>query len=140
MSHVAIGVGKAGYTGAGGTVSTSPILEYLRPDVMRPDLYEQQSFIVKDIHGPSTIKESKTKASSNYISTLIIIVVSAFIFVTVVAWFDVIRSYFDSKYINDVIKAQTKARIVYALTCLVILIVAMIVLYFVWKRYTQHLQ
>ena len=130
-------------TGSGGAVLTStPVMEYLRPDIMRPDLYESKSFIVGDIHGPSNIdkKHSKASAKDNYMSTLIIIFVSAIIFVTIVSWCDVLRSYYDSKFVNDIIKAQTKARIYYASTCTIILIITLIVAFLVWKKYTKHLQ
>lgn len=127
--------------GAGGTVPVSTILDYLRPEISRPDLYEERSFIVKDIHGPSSMSRRQTDGydksiqrgrDNTIVYTIGIIILSAAIFITLVAWTDVLRSWYDSKYVNAIIAQQTRSRIYYATTITIIAIVLILVLFFLY--------
>jgi len=66
------------------------------------------------------------------ISTLGIIFLSALIFVTLVAWLEVIRSYIDFKVVNEVIKEVFKARFYYALVVSAIALFGVGVMYWIW--------
>jgi len=120
----------------GGSVPTATILDYLQPEINRPDLYEQQSFIVKDIRGPSASQMNKSDVTILY--TIGIIILSAVIFITFVSWADVLRSYFDSKYINPIIETQTKARIYYAITITLISLIIVVLLFWAWLYFKRR--
>lgn len=120
-----------GTTGISGAPITGTVFDYLNPDILRPDLYEQQSYIVKDIRGPSS-----TNQTNSIYYTIAVIILSAVIFVVIVAWTDVLRSWFDSKYINSIISLQTKSRIYFAIT---VSIIGFIVISIIFYLYYSHI-
>lgn len=135
MAHIIPGSG-----GGEGSVSTSTLLDYLKPEIYRPDIYEERSFVVKDIHGPSS-SPKKTTDTGTLLYTIGIIILSAAIFITFVSWTDVLRSWYDSKYINDIIAVQTTSRIYYATTITIIALIISLFLiglwwYFVYRKST----
>lgn len=113
-------------------VATGTLLDYLQDDIMRPDIYEERSFVTKDIHGPGDRKQKESSKWSGLLYTVGIIILSAAIFLTAVAWVDVIRSWLDSKYVNEVISAQTKSRLYYALIITSLAIMIILFLLFLW--------
>ncbi|CAH6419306.1 Hypothetical protein HVR_LOCUS507 [uncultured virus] len=170
---------NGGSQGAAGSIPTATVLDYLNPDINRPDLYEERSFIVKDIRGPSSSTPNRNKAvpvvvsgtGADYSSTntcgsftkrstassggqvedsftkgrkfgavlytVGVIVLSAAIFITLVSWADVLRSWFDTKYINPIIGQQLKARIYFATTITIIAIIVIALLFWLWWRGTM---
>jgi hypothetical protein len=120
--------------GQGGTISTATIIDYLRPDINRPDLFEDQSVIVKDVHGPSNEKSQSNQSSKykNMFYTIMIIIVSAIIFIVAISWTDVLRSWFDTKYVNPIIQEQYLSRLYFAITITIIGLVLLLLLGFLW--------
>lgn len=133
---------------AAGSVPTATFLDYLNEDINRPDLYEEQSFIVKDIHGPSSTDNQVKNKNIHYhyhqwnpmkgknitaiLYTVGIIILSAAIFITLVSWADVLRSWFDSHYINSLIEEQLRSRIYFAITVTIISIITIFILFWLW--------
>ena len=128
-SQIVNGILTPGLTNSsGGSVPTATFLDYLRPEVSRPDIYEERSFLVKDLHGPNPKdRRDKSKPNTNKLGTLLytigVIILSALIFVTIIAWVDVLRSWFDSKYVNSIISIQTKSRIYFSITITIIALI-----------------
>lgn len=120
------------FQGRGGTISTSSLLDYLRPDIARPDIYERESYIVKDIHGSNLSSETRKRADNTFIYTVGIILLSALIFITFVAWADVLRSWYDSMFVNSIISTETISSLYYAITITIISIVITIILLLFW--------
>lgn len=123
-----------------GAVPTAALMEYLRPEINRPDLFEERSFVVKDIKGPNTQKLVAMQSPNQEIwrkiySTIGLILLSAAIFITFVSWTDVLRSWFDSFVINPIIEVQLKARIYYALTITAISIFICAIIIYLWLHY-----
>lgn len=123
-----------------GAVPTVALMEYLRPEINRPDLFEERSFVVKDIKGPNTQKLVAMQSPNQEIwrkiySTIGLILLSAAIFITFVSWTDVLRSWFDSFVINPIIEVQLKARIYYALTITAISIFICAIIIYLWLHY-----
>ena len=119
----------------GGSIPTATVLDYLQPEINRPDLYEERSFVIKDIRGPSSSSMKKRDVTDVHktkmnapLYTIAIIILSAVIFITLVSWADVLRSWFDTKYINPIIGQQLKSRIYYASTITIIGFIVLIVL------------
>lgn len=114
---------------AGGVVVTSS-LDYLLPEINRPDLYER-----------ANIAELGPRKGPNpdltILQTIATIILSAFIFIVIVAWFAVLQVYYDTVYVNDIIKSALKSRLVYAITATIITVVVFILfflIYFLWFR------
>lgn len=123
-----------------GAVPTAALMEYLRPEINRPDLFEERSFVVKDIKGPNTQKLVAMQSPNQEIwrkiySTIGLILLSAAIFITFVSWTDVLRSWFDSFVINPIIEVQLKARVYYALTITAISICICAIIIYLWLHY-----
>lgn len=92
-SHVAIGLNN---TSLLGTAEASKFTDPLRVDVEKP-LFERQ------IHGPGQTGESRT--TIRY--TVLIIVISALLFVTIVATYDVVRLSITNYYARTFLTDQT---------------------------------
>ncbi len=120
-----------------GAVPTAALMEYLRPEINRPDIFEERSFVVKDIKGPNTqnllaMQNPTQQVLRKIYSTIGLILLSAAIFITFVSWTDVLRSWYDSFIINPVIEVQLKARIYYALTITAISIFICAIIIYLW--------
>lgn len=100
--------------------------DYLKPELNRPDIYSEQSTI-KSPRGPSGKNQS-------FISNILIIVISALIFITLIAWADVLRSYIDSININEIIKSQTKSRFWFAIFITLISCFTCLILYYFYHN------
>jgi len=120
--------------GGGGTVSTSTIIDYLRPDINRPDIFEERSVVVKDVHGSSNDKSQNDQSSKykNLLYTVVIIIVSAIIFILAISWTDVLRSWFDTKYVNPIIQEQYLSRLYFAITITIIGLVLLLLMGLLW--------
>ena len=122
----------------GGFGVSVPILQALQPEIMRPDLYVEGSMPGRGIARPMTSTPGSGSSSGpTIISTLGIIFLSALIFVTLVAWLEVLRSYIDSEVVNEVIKEVTKARLYYALIVTGIAVIGMIIMFWIWAERRQ---
>ena len=104
--------------------------DYLKPEFNRPDIYSEQSTI-KGPHGSS-------RKDQSIISNLLIIVISALIFITLIAWADVLRSYIDSIHVNEIIKSQTKSRLWFAIFITLISCFSLTILYYFYYIYKQY--
>lgn len=101
--------------------------EYL--DTNRPDLFSEKS----------TVKQTKgvVKTDENILTTMLIVFVSAVIFITLVAWADVIRSYLDSKIIDKVIEKQTRSRLIFALTMTYLSIIVFLICAYIYQKFHE---
>ena len=101
--------------------------EYL--DINRPDLFSEKS----------TVKQTKgvVKTEENILTTIIIVFVSAMVFITLVAWADLLRSYLDSKIIDKIIEKQTKSRFIFAMAVTFITIMIFILCSWIYQSYHE---
>jgi hypothetical protein len=104
----------------GGIVATSS-MDYLNPMINRPDLFEETTTIKSSIL--KTPPKGVSSKQSPLIATLMTIVLSAFIFVTIVGWFSLLQTYYDSILVNAVIAPLVRARLYYAITVTAITVV-----------------
>lgn len=98
-----------------GIVATSSF-DYLDSTINRPDMFEETN----------TAKGSILKTPphpQNLVATIMTIILSGFIFVTIVGWFSLLQAYYDSLFINEIITALVKSRLYYAITVTLITIV-----------------
>lgn len=112
----------------GGGVILSP-LDYLDPAVNRPDLYAE-----KTINRSSISKGVKT--NGELLSSIIIIILSAFIFVTIVAWFSVLQLWFDEMFVAEAVHPAVTSRLYYAIVTTIITIAVSLLVYIfyhIWR-------
>ncbi len=123
----------------GGGIYTPTIIDYLRPEIARPDLFEDQSFVIRDIGGGGGSRSDNSDHTlKSLIYTVIVILLSAAIFITAVAWADVLRSWFDSNNINPIIEKQLYSRIKYASCITAIAVVLILICLFIWNYYLRY--
>ena len=99
---------------------------YLRPDFVTEN-YENKTLLQCRVHGPS--EEENTTVWY----TVIIIVISALIFITLIAWADVLRTWFEARYGNREIAPILLPGLLYAIAITIIATIAMVVLLFFLK-------
>ncbi len=104
-------------SGAGGTVITSSLLEYLKPEINRPDIFEERTLV----KGGIVKKGSSSK--TNIAVTLLTITLSAFIFVTIVGFASILQAYFDVIVVDDQIWPVVVSRFYYSIVFLFITII-----------------
>lgn len=104
---------------AAGTVTTYPIYDYVKGG----DRAYLDDNIYRDPHGPA---EKGRKGPGH---TLAVIVLSALIFVTIIAWFNTIQTYFDALIIDDAFYKQVWARIIYSFVVTLIALIVGLVVY-----------
>jgi hypothetical protein len=114
----------------GGIVATSS-MDYLNPLINRPDLFEENTTV------KSSILKTAPK-STQLITTLMTIVLSAFIFVAIVAWFTLLQAYYDSILVNAVIAPLVRARLYYAITVTVITVIVFGIFMYIYMKYVEH--
>lgn len=112
-------------------VATGTVLDFLADDIARPDLFEQRSTI-GDFARTAPGKPKESKSWHNLFYTIGIILLSAAIFISAIAWVDVLRSWIDSKYINEIIKTQVQSRLYYAVIITIIGLLLIGTLIFLW--------
>jgi hypothetical protein len=107
--------------------------DYLAPDINRPDIFSDRTSIKSSIsrgqNRPSTVAQ--------VLSTLGLVVLSGFLFVTIVAWATVLQSYLDSIFINPIINSLTVSRLWYAgiVTAITLIVLIISVWFFIiYKR------
>jgi hypothetical protein len=103
-----------------GAVATASTVDFLQDDIIDPDFFEERTLFPKGVRTATSRNTSNEKNWSGLLYTVGIIILSAAIFVTVVAWLEVLRSLLDSIYVKDdmnkdVIKTHIKSRLYYAL-------------------------
>jgi hypothetical protein len=113
----------------GGIVAMSS-MDYLNPLINRPDLFEETTTV------RSSILKTPPKATS-IIATLMTIVLSGFIFVTIVGWFSLLQAYYDSILVNAVIAPLVRARLYYAVTVTVITLIVFVSFLYVYFNFLQ---
>ena len=116
---------------AGGIYSS--VFDYLQPSINRPDIFEERTSMKSSIYKG----KQKSDTTIQVISTLSLVILSAFLFITIVAWATVLQSYIDSRVINPIIAPVTKARLWYAIVVTIITIVVLTLalwLYFSYKN------
>lgn len=95
---------------AAGTVITAGF-DYLTPEVNRPDLFEER-YTMRSSAG----RRSNPNSSNQIIITLMTVILSAFIFLTIVAYGSIAQVYFDSIVVSEVITPLVESRFYYAVT------------------------
>lgn len=116
---------------AGGIYSS--VFDYLQPSINRPDIFEERTSMKSSIYKG----KQKSDTTIQVISTLSLVILSAFLFITIVAWATVLQSYIDSRVINPIIAPVTKARLWYAIVVTIITVVVLTLalwLYFSYKN------
>jgi hypothetical protein len=126
---------------AGGAVITSAI-DFLQPEINRPDVFTERSVARGGILKGKPRNLSSDPATPGWVSivsSLMLIVLSAFIFVTIVGWFTVIQSALDAHFINSIIEAQTTSRLYYAGIATVITLLVMLLFIWIYVQYLRPL-
>lgn len=116
----------------GGVVVTSSF-DYLNSAINRPDIFADQT----------TLKSGITKSlprSTNVVVSIMTVILSAFIFVTIVGWFTVLQSYYDSIFVNTIISSLVRSRIYYAATATGITIIAFFIFFMVYQYMHKNVQ
>ena len=109
-----------GNNALGGGVYMSAF-DYLSPSVNRPDVFLDRTNI------KSSIYRGKPGGSDTKVwATLALVILSAFIFVTIVAWATVLQSYLDAKIVNPIIGPLVTSRLWYAVIVTIITIVLLV--------------
>lgn len=148
---------------AAGAVPIVSVLDYLGPEINRPDLFYEQAYPVRPVGSGSAralikMNNIKNKENANqsiqrhtaagqersplisiYYTTGLIIF-SAAIFLTLAAWSNVLLSWYDSMYVNPVVSSVTKSRLYFAITLTIISIIIIAVLILLWYYFTIHRQ
>lgn len=111
-----------------GAVYTS--LDYLRRDNFRPNEFEDTTTIKPHL-------VSANKNSTKIISILSLIILSALIFIAVVAWATVLQTYLDTSIVTSDLLSTAESRLCYASIITIITILAALIYYWVdlanWK-------
>lgn len=81
---------------------------YLGEEVSRPDLYVERMGMDSDI--------VKGRHTTKIFRNILIIVMSAFIFIAIVGWANVLRVGYDTLWVNEVILPEFYSTLYYALT------------------------
>lgn len=111
-----------------GTVITSSF-DYLKPEINRPDLFEERT----------SMRSSISRRSDQQIGiTIMTVVLSAFIFVTIVGWFTLLQTYYDSIVVNDIISALVTSRFYYAVTATFITLTALIIFWYIYMNIVKN--
>lgn len=108
----------------GGVVVTSSF-DYLNWPVNRPDIFADETTIKSGI--------IQVSGSTHIIVIIMTIILSAFIFVTIIGWFTVLQSYYDSISVNTIITSLLRSRVYYAITTTGITLVAFLIFYLIYQ-------
>jgi len=125
---------------AGGVVPVVNILDYLSPEINRPDLYYQRAYPMQPAGSSSAQRSIQRFTSSGeerspsitLYYTFGLIIVSAFIFLSLAAWSNVLLSWYDQMFVSPLIKPVTKSRLYFAITLTVIAVIVIIILVVLW--------
>ena len=123
MSAGAVANGRAGFA------ASVPALQFLQGEALRPDLFEEATAPGRGVMRPAT-----GAAGGGLAGTLGIIFLSAFIFVTLVAWLEVVRAYIDARVVNEVIYETARARVYYALAVTAIAASGLLLMFAIWRH------
>ena len=116
---------------AGGIYSS--VFDYLQPNINRPDIFEERTTAKSSIYKG----QPKSSTAIQVISTLSLVILSAFLFITIVGWAAVLQTFIDSKVINPIIEPVVRARLWYAIIVTIITIIVLGIalwLYFNYKN------
>ena len=75
------------------------------------------------------------KTDENILTTILVVFVSAMIFITLVAWVDFIKSYLDAKIIDKFIEKQTKSRFIFSMTVSFISILVFVMCALIYQKF-----
>ena len=100
------------------SVAITPLLDYLKPSVDRPDLFEER-------YNRETIHAS-TENHTPILESILLIITSAFIFVTIVGWFGVLQVWYDTIIVDPSTEPLISSRFYYAVTATFITILEVI--------------
>jgi lysylphosphatidylglycerol synthetase-like protein (DUF2156 family) len=110
---------------AGGVVITSAF-DYLNPEINRPDIFEERTTL------RTSISRRNKNSSATIAITIITVILSAFIFVTIVSWFTLLQTYYDSIVVNDIISTLVTSRFYFAVTATFITLIAFILFWYLY--------
>lgn len=136
-------------SGAGGAVPIITVMDYLKPEINRPDMFERQAYSIAGGGGEGLKTASKSiqrhraddterSATASLYYTIGLIVVSALVFLSIAAWANTLLSWLDSIYVSPTIQSVTKARLYFAIIMTIIAIVVIALLFWIWYHYTVH--
>lgn len=115
--------------GGAGTISTGVLLDYVRPELVDTSIPKRPDVI----HGPTSTSGSQ----QSLLYTIVIIILSALIFITFVAFADVIRTAYDSKLLPSTPEGLLLSRTYLACTFLFVTILVLILLFLARKWLTK---
>jgi len=102
-------------------------LDYLKPEINRPDLFEEKTTL------KASIKKTGPKDSSLLVTTLTIIW-SAFVFITLISIFTLLQSFFDKLVLGDSLTGLVESRFYYCITTIFISIIASFFLWYIYQN------
>jgi hypothetical protein len=117
-----------------GIVATSS-MDYLNPAINRPDIFEESTTVKGSILRTPPKGGSAPSKNVQLITTLMTVILSGFIFVTIVGWFSLLQAYYDSILVNAVIAPLVRARLYYAITVTVITLVVFGIFLYIYFEY-----
>lgn len=104
------------------------VIDYLQPDINRPDLYERDS-VVRD---PAGVVQRPGK---RLLESIVLICISAFLFIAIFSWANVLKVYYDSIFVSSLITQEFYATLYYSLTVTgVCIVVASLLIYFLLQN------
>jgi hypothetical protein len=102
-------------------------LDYLKPEINRPDLFEERTTL------KSSIKKSGSSDSSVLI-TILTIIWSAFVFITLISIFTLLQTFFDKLVLGDSLTPLVESRFYYCITTIFVSIIASFFLWYVYQN------
>lgn len=112
--------------GRGGLPVYIPFTDYLDPQINRPDLFEERVEPREGLH------VGKNGHKQNFMKTLALVLISAFIFISIVGWASLLQSFLDYKIIDPIIKNVAISRLWYAIIVTLVAIILIITMWFLF--------
>lgn len=114
---------------AAGTVPTTVgAFDYIRPDIaQRPDLFQRDTTPGRGVGHPREPRESQL------LTTISVVLLSVFLFVTVVAWLEVPRAVVNSRLVSATIGPTVAASAIYAAIVTGVSFVSLLFVYVLWR-------
>lgn len=110
------------------------VYDYLQPGINRPDIFEDRTTIKSSIS-----RGNVGSTNSQVIYTLGLVILSGFLFVSIVGWAAVLQTYIDYKIVNPIIKSVVTARLWYAgIVTIITIIVLAVALYLYYSYKNKH--
>ena len=122
----------------GGGVVALNAMDYI--NLNRPDIYTEKSVVKGGILKTPPKQNKVAPPWVNLVTSIMLIVLSAFIFACVISALTVVQSALDAHFINEVIHVQTTSRLYYAgITLVITLLITALFLYIYMAYIFPHI-